>query len=94
MEATITTPNQIKEMNDGSIKNYTKKYLRKVDSYLKLNTKLDDEDIANFRALNPTIDLLWKEMNLRKIELNDWIEKDAIKDLNKYQKLKNKILKW
>jgi hypothetical protein len=89
----LLTPEEIKKISNKGIKINLKKYLDNIDSYLKLNTKLEKEDIANFNALSPSIELLLNEMKLRKIEFDSWIEKDNIKRLNKYLKLKNKIEK-
>lgn len=89
----LPTPNEIEKGNDIYIKEKLKDFLGLIDIYLKLNTKLENDDIANFRALSPTIDLLIKQKDLRKIIFDDFLEKSAVKDLNKYLKLKKKIEK-
>lgn len=69
--------------------------LGKIDSYIKLNVKLEKDDEANFNALYPTIEMLLDQIDKLNVNSEELLTKPQYetyqKYYNKYMRLRKKI---
>ena len=86
----LETKEEINKMNPKTLIMNMMDYLGNIDSYLKLNVKLDRDDEANFNALYPTIELFLDQIDKLNVDAKDILTNEGYKTYEKYY---NKYIK-
>jgi len=92
----LPTKEEINKMNTKTLIMNMMELLGNIDSYVKLNVKLDKDDEANFNALYPTIELLLDQIDKLNVNAKNYTPtkeryEQYQKYYNKYMKLRKKI---